>query len=216
MPEAELMNQPAQAQAYAEADFSEPHDRFVELFRERFGNRLGDTVLDLGCGPGDICRRFARCFPDCTLHAIDASMPMLALGHKADLAAGLEQRIDYFNAYLPNVVLPEANYSTIISNSLLHHLKSPDTLWKTIQRFAVSDTRIFIMDLLRPASTEAAEQLVAEYSGGEPQVLKKDFYNSLLAAYSQEEIESQLAVRGLDKLSIEVISDRHFIVWGSL
>jgi ubiquinone/menaquinone biosynthesis C-methylase UbiE len=210
------MSDPAQAQAYAEADFSEPHDRFIELFTDRFGNRLAATVLDLGCGPGDICRRFARCFPDCTIHAIDGSIPMLALARKADLAAGLEQRIDYFDAHLPDAVLPATSYSAIISNSLLHHLKSPDTRWKTIQRFAGSDTKIFIMDLLRPASTEAAEQLVAEYANGEPPVLKKDFHNSLLAAYNQEEILSQLETGRLDKLRFEIVSDRHFIVWGSL
>ena len=210
------MCDPAQAQAYAEADFSEPHDRFVELFTDRFGNRLAAKVLDLGCGPGDICRRFARCFPECTIHAVDGSMPMLTLARKADLAAGLEQRIEYFNAHLPDAVLPETSYGAIISNSLLHHLKSPDTLWKTIQRFAGSDTKIFIMDLLRPASTEAAEQLVAEYANGEPPVLKKDFHNSLLAAYNQEEILLQLETGGLDKLRFEIVSDRHFIVWGSL
>jgi len=216
VPEPELMSDPEQARAYAEADFSEPHDRFIQLFTERFGSHLADTVLDLGCGPGDICRRFARCFPNCTLHAIDASAPMLELGRKADLAAGLEQRIDYFNAYLPDVNLPETNYSAIISNSLLHHLESPDTLWETVRRFAGGNTRIFIMDLMRPASTEAAEQLVAEYASGEPPVLKKDFYNSLLAAYNQAEIKSQLAVSGLNTRQLEVVSDRHFIVWGSL
>jgi len=210
------MSDPAQARAYAEADFSEPHDRFIELFGERFGSQLAGTVLDLGFGPGDICRRFARCFPDCALHAVDASAPMLELGRKADLAAGLEQRIDYFKAYLPDVDLPETSYEAIISNSLLHHLESADTLWNTVQRFAGSNTRVFIMDLMRPASTEAAEQLVAEYASGEPPVLKKDFYNSLLAAYNQAEIQSQLAESGLKNLQLEVVSDRHFIVWGSL
>ncbi len=210
------MSDPAQARAYAEADFSEPHEHFIELFRERFGSHPVRTVLDLGCGPGDICRRFARWFPDCTLHAVDASMPMLELGRKADLAAGLEQRIEYFNAYLPDADLPETSYSTIISNSLLHHLESPATLWTTVQRFGQNNTNIFIMDLLRPVSTEAAEQLVARYASEEPPILKKDFFNSLLAAYNQAEIASQLAASGLEKLKFEIISDRHFIVWGNL
>jgi ubiquinone/menaquinone biosynthesis C-methylase UbiE len=210
------MSDPAQALAYAEADFSAPHEHFVELFGEHFGNHLSGFVLDLGCGPGDICRRFARRYPDCMLHAVDASQPMLNLGRKADLAAGMQQRIKYVNAYLPDVDLPDASYSAIISNSLLHHLKSPDTLWATVQRYGTNNTRIFIMDLLRPASTEAAGQLVAEYASEEPSILKKDFYNSLLAAYNQEEIESQLTVAGLVKLKFEIISDRHFIVWGNL
>ncbi len=216
IPEPELMTDQAQAKAYAEADFSEPHDHFVELFRARFGDQLAGKVLDLGCGPGDICRRFVRRFPDCTIHAVDASGPMLALGHAADLAAGLENRIDYFNAYLPDVDLPQTGYSTIISNSLLHHLMSPDTLWKTVLRFSERNTKIFIMDLLRPASTEIAEQLVAKYSGAEPEVLKTDFYNSLLAAYTRKEVEAQLADAGLETLNAEIVSDRHLIVWGDL
>ena len=216
IPEPELMTDEAQAKAYAEADFSAPHDHFVELFRARFGDQLAGTVLDLGCGPGDICRRFARRFPDCKIHAVDASGPMLALGHAADLAAGLENRIDYFNAYLPEVDLPQTGYSTIISNSLLHHLLSPDTLWKTVQRFSQPNTKIFIMDLLRPDSTETAEQLVSEYSGGEPDILKTDFYNSLLAAYSLKEVGAQLSSAGLETLQAQTVSDRHLIVWGEL
>ncbi len=36
IPEPELMNSPEQARAYAEADFSEPHNMFVEKFAECF------------------------------------------------------------------------------------------------------------------------------------------------------------------------------------
>ena len=52
-PEVEVMADPQQALAYARADFSEPHNRFVELFRERIGATAGASVLDLGCGFGD-------------------------------------------------------------------------------------------------------------------------------------------------------------------
>lgn len=210
------MDDPAQVQAYAEADFGEPHDRFVALFRQKFAPPLTGTVLDLGCGPGDICRRFARTFPNCSLHAIDASEPMLTQARKTDQAAGLESRINYYQAYLPDASLPATTYSAIISNSLLHHLKSPDTLWKSLQRFSSPGTCIFIMDLLRPVSINAAEQLVTEYASDEPPILQRDFYNSLLAAYRPDEVETQLMVQGIDKLAVEVVSDRHFIVYGKL
>lgn len=215
VPEPELMDNPVQVQAYAEADFGEPHDQFVALFREKFSPPTG-TVLDLGCGPGDICRRFVRAFPKCALHAVDASEPMLAQGRKADQAAGLETRINYFQAYLPDGPLPLVAYSAIISNSLLHHLNSPDTLWKSLRRFAIPDTCIFVMDLLRPVSVRAARQLVTEYASGEPSILQKDFYNSLLAAYRPDEVEVQLVAQGMDRLTVEVVSDRHFIVYGNL
>ncbi|HVO27204.1 MAG TPA: hypothetical protein VMW56_26635 [Candidatus Margulisiibacteriota bacterium] len=54
------------------------------------------------------------------------------------------------------------------------------------------------------------------YASGEPAVPRTDFYNSLLAAYRPVEIEAQLEAAALSHLAIEVISDRHFIVWGSV
>ena len=45
------MNDPEQALAYARADFEEPHNQLVELFRNKFPQEEVDGyVLDLGCG----------------------------------------------------------------------------------------------------------------------------------------------------------------------
>lgn len=216
VPEPELMDDPHQAKAYALADFSEPHDHFVSLFKGRFPRHLTGTVLDLGCGPGDICRRFAHAFPDCRIHGIDASEPMLTLGNDANRMQRLADRIELFRAYLPDADLPHDHYATIISNSLLHHLRHADTLWKTIRRFGRINSNIFVMDLLRPASTDKAAKLVENYAADEPEVLKQDFYNSLLAAYRPDEVEAQLKAHDLSELSLEIVSDRHFIVWGQV
>jgi hypothetical protein len=74
---------------------------------------------------------------------------------------------------------------------------------------------VFISDLVRPKSFEKAEFLVNQNADNE--IVKKDFYNSLLAAFTTEEIESMLIqLRLNNKLKIERISDRHMIVYGSL
>jgi len=216
VPEPELMDDPAQVRAYAEADFSEPHDHFVSLFQARFGEQLKDTVLDLGCGPGDICHRFVRAYPDCRIHAVDAAQHMLTLGRELDRQAGLEDRIDYTQCLLPAGTLPQTGYHTIISNSLLHHLPKAETLWQSIRQFGNPGCRIFVMDLLRPASQQAAQQLVDQYAAGEAEILQQDFYNSLLAAYRADEIHAQLTQQGLEQLRLETISDRHMIVHGTL
>ena len=65
--EPELMNDDAQAQAYADADFAAPHEAFVDRFVARFGS--GDPIavsglcLDIGCGPADVVIRMARRCP---------------------------------------------------------------------------------------------------------------------------------------------------------
>jgi len=217
IPEAELMEEPEQALAYAMADFSEPHNHFVALFRERFADtRPGDRVLDLGCGPGDICRRFARAFPDCHIHAVDASESMLALARAETAAQSLDGCIEYFPAYLPDTKLPLPCYDILISNSLLHHLNDPATLWRSLVEYGQPGSLVFVMDLMRPDSREQAGQLVKTYAANEAEVLQKDFFNSLLAAYRPDEVRLQLKQQGIGQLQIEIASDRHFTVSGHL
>lgn len=213
VPEPELMNDPAQALAYAEADFSEPHEAFVAAYRERFPHTSGQ-VLDLGCGPADVTLRFARAHPDCTVLGVDAAEEMLALGRDACRRAGLADRIELQLAHLPHTPLPREAFTAIISNSLLHHLADPMSLWQAVAHHVNPGTQVFIMDLMRPASREVAQALVDTYAADEPEVLRHDFYHSLLAAYRPDEVAAQLREAGLDGLMVEVTSDRHFIVHG--
>ncbi len=216
IPEPEIMDDPAQALAYARADFSAPHNHFVDLFRERFGDRLAGTILDLGCGPGDICRRLAAAFPQCHIHGIDASTAMLELARADTAAQSPDKDIEYFQGYLPAVQLPLPHYDILTSNSLLHHLHDPATLWQSIVAYARPGSIVFVMDLLRPKSRAQAESLLLQYAGNEPEVLQKDFFNSLLAAYRPDEVSAQLQQQGLGQLRIQVVSDRHFTVSGRL
>ena len=216
IPEPELMNDPAQAAAYAAADFEAPHNHFIELFAACFpGERVTGRVLDLGCGPGDIALRFARAHPGCEVEGVDGAVAMLAAGEARLAASGLAGRVRLRRAYLPDDSLPRAAYHTVISNSLLHHLRDPSTLWQAVRHAAAPGAAVLIMDLRRPDSRPQAEALVADYAAGEPPVLQRDFFHSLLAAYRVEEVVEQLAVAGLP-LAVEQVSDRHLLVHGRM
>jgi SAM-dependent methyltransferase len=215
--EPELMLDPAQAQAYASADFEEPHSRFVTLLLARFPEIPPQGVaLDLGCGPGDIVLRFLRACHDWYVDAIDGSPAMLALARQAAAAAGLASRVCFIEAVLPRAVLPSASYDLIFSNSLLHHLHHPEMFWETVVPWSRDGTRLFVMDLMRPHSDEDAAALVERYAAAEPAVLKRDFYNSLRAAFSLDEIRAQLEHASLPHLAVEPVSDRHLIIWGTI
>jgi len=214
IPEPELMNEPEQARAYAEADFSEPHERFVSLFSEKFPDFREGHVLDLGCGTCDVIIRFARRYPSVKITGVDGAEVMLEIGREFIKKEGLETRIDLKLCYLPDNTLMRGQFDAVISNSLLHHLSDPLVLWDTVKSCTIPGVPIFIMDLLRPPDIETAEYLVQQYAGNESPVLKKDFYNSLLSAYNIEEVEEQLLTAGLDYFLVEQVSDRHFIVWG--
>jgi ubiquinone/menaquinone biosynthesis C-methylase UbiE len=218
IPEPELMDDRAQAEAYAAADFEEAHRRFIELAGEHLDPATtGGFVLDLGCGPGDIAIRFARAYPRCVVHGVDGAEAMLAPGRK--ILAGspeLAGRVELFQGFLPGARLPRDRYETLISNSLLHHLHDPAVLWNAMGLYGAPQARVFLMDLRRPESPGAAAALVAEYAAGEPEVLRRDFYNSLLAAFEPDEIKTQLERAGLPGLTVTAVGDRHVTVAGRL
>jgi ubiquinone/menaquinone biosynthesis C-methylase UbiE len=216
VPEPELMDEEDQAKAYAEADFSEPHDYFVSLFQAAFPDSLEGTVLDLGCGSADVTVRFARAFPNCRIDGVDGAEAMLGFGRKAVRSTGLEHRIRLIRGYLPDASLTLTSYDAVISNSLLHHLADPMVLWTSVQRFGKSGAPVFIMDLLRPRSEEQLNELVLQYAADAPEVLKRDFSASLRAAYRPDEIRVQLDSAGLTGFTVDIVSDRHLVVLGRL
>lgn len=217
VPEPELMEGKEQARAYAHADFEEPHSRFLSLLQDTFSEgNVGHWVADLGCGAADISIRFAGAYPDCKVDGVDASRAMLDYGRQAIREAGLEDRVQLHRGYLPGVTLPRPTYDTIVSNSLLHHLPDPMILWREVRRLSRSGTGVFLMDLLRPDSRRRARELVRDYCGDEPEILRRDFYHSLLAAYRPDEISNQLREADLEQLEVRVVSDRHMVVAGRI
>ena len=213
IPEPELMTDEDQATAYANADFEEPHNHFISLLKEFVANTLPDTrkAMDLGCGAADISIRFARAFPNYQIDGLDGSAAMLAEGVKAINASKLNQRINLIQDYLEESSLANEAYNLVFSNSLLHHLHDPMLLWNCIKN-AKGKPSVFIMDLMRPESEKKVDWMVKEYASNEPEVLQRDFYNSLKAAFTPDEVKLQLAEAGLDSFTVSIVSDRHLTV----
>jgi SAM-dependent methyltransferase len=217
VPEPELMLDEAQALAYARADFEVPHRLCLELLQARHPDlpRAG-RALDLGCGPGDVTFRFARAFPEWTIDGVDGSPAMLALARAAAERTGYAGRTRFQEALIPRDPLPAADYDLVLSNSLLHHLPDPAVLWATAARYGRAGAAVFVMDLFRPADEATVEALVVRHTAGEPDVLQRDFRNSLRAAFRPDEVEAQLAAAGLTHLTLETVTDRHLVVAGRL
>ncbi|WP_139557801.1 class I SAM-dependent methyltransferase [Methylotetracoccus oryzae] len=215
IPEPDLMDDDDQAEAYHLADFSEPHNHFVTLFGQYFeaGSWQG-PVLDLGCGTADVTLRFADVFDAVEIDGIDGAESMLRFGRAAISSRALGHRVRLSRAYLPLDDPPRSEYGAVISNSLLHHLQDPMALWAAIKRVAMPGAPVLVMDLLRPADIGQVEQFVAKYAADAPELLRRDFRNSLRAAYRATEVEAQLQEVGLSRLRVSVASDRHLVVAG--
>ena len=210
--EPEIMDDEEQVLAYAEADFSSSNQLFVDRLVAKDRSNM-KHVLDLGCGPADICIRLVRMNPSVHITAIDASAAMVRLAQQAVVDATLQDQVTVVKARLPGLSLEEDDFDTIISKDLLHHLPNPSIFWQELKHLAKRHTAIGVMDLLRPGSEDEAKAIVESVSTHEPEILKMDFYNSLLAAFSLDEVTSQFRELGLE-FTVEKVSERHFLVTG--
>jgi ubiquinone/menaquinone biosynthesis C-methylase UbiE len=212
--EPELMDDPDGAAAYARADFRDSNNLFVDAVVGRATPALR-TVLDLGCGPGDLTIRLAQALPDASFTAVDGSAPMIALARPAVSRLGLEGRVTLLQERLEALPLAAGTFDAVLSKDLLHHLPDPAVLWNAVARLARPGALVCVMDLVRPATPDRARAIVDAVAAHADEILRHDFYASLLAAFTPEEVRTQLAEAGLD-LRVERVSDRHLLVEGQL
>jgi len=216
IPEPELMDEPARARAYAVADFALVNQGFADRFRATFADVAEGRVVDLGCGPADIPVRLARALPRIEILAIDAARAMLHIACAAVNASGLDRRVLVIAARVPALPFGDHRLDACISNSLLHHLADPLPFWREIRRIARPGAPLLVMDLFRPPTRAAARAIVDASAAEESPILRRDFYNSLLAAFTVDEVRAQLGQSGLEHCSCEIVSERHWLVAGRL
>jgi SAM-dependent methyltransferase len=221
--EEELMDDPGQALAYSQADFSATHGARVAMFRSLFpALALTGPVLDLGCGSGDVLLRFARAYPGAQFLGVDGARAMLQLAQRAiDAEPGLADRVQLQFGIIPQCELPDRRWQLVMSHSLLHQLHDPQVLWRTIAACGSgsgsgSGCAVFVADLRRPDSEQAARRMVQASSNNEPEILQRDFFNSLCAAFEPDEVRAQLAAAGLSRLEVRTQEPFHLSVSGVL
>jgi len=216
-PEPELMEGLEQARAYAAADFAAGDQALIERLAQLFPEGLGERLVDLGCGPGNISFRLAERYSGAAVLGIDGASAMLApaLQQLAE-QPHLQGRLRFEQRCLPAADLL-GGYTAVLSNSLLHHLHDPQVLWRSVAQLAGPGACVYIKDLRRPPTAEAAVGLKERYLADAPAVLQHDYVASLHAAFTLEEVQQQLHEAGLaDQLQVAALEDRYLEVWGQL
>ena len=213
--EPELMVDADQAQAYSDANFAESHQAAVTRFAVAFPGFAPVRMLDLACGPADITVRFARAFAETTIVGLEGSPAMLELGVQRVEREQLGGRISFTHRVLPDDDLADLGvFDAVVSTNSLHHFHDPSVLWHAMRKAAAPGAHLFVQDLMRPPSRDAARALVDGYAAGAPDVLRRDFLHSLWAAFTPDEVRDQLADAGLAGFDVAPVSDRHLVVHG--
>jgi SAM-dependent methyltransferase len=227
--EPELMDDPLQVLAYAQADFRASDqalvDRLVEIFGESLGDGPGPRLVDLGCGPGNISFLLAERFPQASVLGLDGAAAMLEVAEREladrDLVdRDLAKRLGFAEVLLGHESLSYGGFTAVVSNSLLHHLHDPQALWRHLRQLAAPGAAVYIKDLRRPATPGAALALQQMHLASAPPVLQRDYLASLHAAFEPGEVEAQLRSAGLPVgeggLRVAALDDRYLEVWGRL
>jgi SAM-dependent methyltransferase len=212
IPEAEYMDDPAEADAYARADFREVNAAFVDRLIDQAGHLSAPRALDLGTGPGEIPLLVLAARADWRITAVDASQAML------DHAAARDPRrtVEWVLADAKSLPLPDGGADVVFSNSILHHLPELDALWRELDRVTRDGAVVLLRDLRRPDSQAQADRLVEAYAGAESPLLREEFRRSLLSAFTSGELREQIesAPARLRGLRVEEVGDRHLDVAG--
>jgi len=200
--EKEVMDETENASAYANADFNDVNQTFIDKVLSLSNPCDTPFALDIGTGPGEIPEKLLDSRPDWHILATDMSKPML--NH-----ATMSRNLLFLQSDAKRLPIPDRCITFLFSNSLLHHLPDPLPFWNECRRVLNPRGTLLVRDLYRPEESSQAREIVEAYAADEHTVLKEDFYNSLLAAFTPEEIEHQLDRAGLDEATVELVSDRH-------
>ena len=188
--EPEIMSDAQQASSYHQNDRNQIKHLF-KISYQTAKKTVPATLVDLGCGPGDLTYEMAELYPNTKVTGIDDSSEMLSFAKTRD------------NLEFKQMPITEVTdkYARVISSLTLHHFHNPLDFWNSIKRIAPRD--VFILDFLRPESEEQLQATIAHRDYLDEH-FKKDFENSLRACFTVDEIKQQLDECNLDLTIVEV------------
>ncbi len=224
IPEPELMENPSQVKAYADADFSRSDSMVVkglEKYLKNLGKNLNknDLILDIACGPGNISERIAKNWPFVQVVGIDGSKEMLNKANKKlqeSFAKNLSYELIEINLIASGEKPFPVKADVIVSNSALHHFHNPFKFWDALKKLGKKQCIHIHRDLIRPPSIYKAIELKEKYLSNSPDILKKDFYASLKASFTVDEVNQQLVNAGLSQLEVFQVDELYFEIIGCI
>ena len=216
------METPSQVKAYADADFSSSDSMVVEgleKYLTKSGKTLNknDLILDVACGPGNISERIAKNWPTVKVVGIDGSKEMLNQAEKK-LCESFSENLSYELIEINSIANDEKYFplkaDVLVSNSALHHFHNPCKFWNALKKLGKKKCIHIHRDLIRPNSIEKAHEIKEKYLTNSPEILKKDFYASLHASFTVEEVNQQLVNAGLSQLEVFQVDELYLEIIG--
>lgn len=206
--EPEVMDTWEESVAYDAMDFVEVNTTFAEEAVE-LGSQCA-WVLDAGTGPARIPVLMSQRRPQWRIIGIDLSENMLKLGERHIQAAGLGDRIQLQRVDAKRMPFEDCQFDLVVSNSIVHHIRDPLPFFQEIKRVLKPNGGLFLRDLRRPEDIETVDRWVASIGGDYDAHQTQLFRDSLIAAFTLEEVRQMMDAVGLEGVEVYLSSDRHW------
>jgi ubiquinone/menaquinone biosynthesis C-methylase UbiE len=208
IPENEVMDDHAEAQAYDAMDHTQANMAFVERLLE-LGIDDCDKALDLGTGPGDIPIMLCGPTQGVSILAVDLAQSMLDLAKRKIDLARVGSRVTLAHKDVKALDLPDDSFDAVFSNTILHHIPDPGAMLAEAARVLKPGGLLLIRDLYRPDSIEQLNALVDQHAGDCDAEQRKLFADSLHAALTRDELRELAKASGLSDAEVVIDTDRH-------
>jgi ubiquinone/menaquinone biosynthesis C-methylase UbiE len=206
--EQEVMDTWLESTSYDAMDFVEINTRFAMDAIELDPHAI--RILDLGTGTARIPIIMCQARPQYQITAADLADSMLILARRNVEAASLLQRIKIAKVDCKQMPYPDLEFDMVISNSLVHHLADPFSLFREINRLVKPGGAILIRDLIRPEREEEVMALVASVGENYDAHQTQLFADSLRAALTIDEVRNLIDRAGWQGVKLNRSSDRHW------
>lgn len=204
--EPEVMDTEQDACEYDAMDHSGPNEAFIERL---IGLGATGKMLDIGTGPGDIPLDLIGHVFAGGIIAIDLSSEMLKVAEAKKATVPYSDRVIFQQADAKALPFEDAQFDTVFSNTLLHHIPDPLSFLKEAWRVLKPGGVLLIRDLFRPATQEELDQLVQIHAGKDTPYQQKLFGDSLHAALTPDELREMAEAAGMTDVEVVVDTDRH-------
>jgi ubiquinone/menaquinone biosynthesis C-methylase UbiE len=188
----------------------ETEGSFLSAEQETHLEAVRLDMIDLGTGTARIPILLCQTLPRVRVMAVDAAHEMLEIAIRNVELAGLREQIQLQQADCKNLPYATSMFMVTMSNSIVHHLPDPSSMFAGAVRVTRPGGLIFVRDLARPKDRDELERLVELHAGGATPRQRQLFADSLQAAFTVEEIGDFVTAVGFDKSSVRLTSDRNW------
>ena len=171
---------------------------------------LKDSLLDVGCGSGNLIVEIAQKYNSIDLIGIDISDEILELAKQRAIKNELNERIKFEIGNVENLPFLDNSIDFIISSLSLHHWANSKIAFKELVRTLKGDGLLLIFDFRRNSRKFFYGLLKFATKIVVPKVMKEinEPLGSLQAGYTAEEIREILS--GINIHSVEI---KPFLAW---